>query len=231
MNLTEELIIVTGASKGIGLATVKLALEKGMKVCGWSRKAPANFSHPNFHFVACDVSNYSSVESAYQATLAHFNQSPFALLNNAGLGYFRLFDQLNQNEISEMIQTNVMGVLNCTKVVVSAMKENRKGHIIAVSSIAGTTGIPEGSVYCASKFAVRGFCQSLFKELRPFNIKVSCIYPGSVSTDFFANYPSVQVNDQFMKAEEVAASIFYLLETPANILPVDLELRPMQLKM
>jgi short-subunit dehydrogenase len=97
--------------------------------------------------------------------------------------------------------------------------------------VAGTTGIPEGTVYCASKFAVRGFSQSLFKELRPFNIKVSCVYPGSVNTNFFDHYPAVQVNDQFMKASDIADSIIYLLETPANILPVDLELRPMQLKM
>ncbi|MEY2899260.1 MAG: hypothetical protein RL138_1313 [Bacteroidota bacterium] len=231
MELNNKTAIVTGVSKGIGLATVEALLAQGMTVIGWGRTAPANLSHAQFHFVKCDVGNFASVEAAMQSTLAIAPAGIDVLVNNAGLGYFRIFDELTIEEMTEMMQTNVMGVFFVTKVVLPHMKERKLGHIVNIASIAATNGIPEGSVYCASKHAVRGFSSSLFKEARPFNVKVTCIYPGSVKTDFFVHYPTVQVNDNFMQAEDIANGVVYCLKTPANLLPVDLELRPMLLKM
>lgn len=231
MELKNKTAIVTGVSKGIGLATVEALLAQEMHVIGWGRTAPETISHPHFHFVKCDVGNYTSVEAAMHTTLSIATAGIDVLVNNAGLGYFRLFDELTIDEMTEMMQTNVMGVFFVTKVVLPYMKERKLGHIINIASIAATNGIPEGSVYCASKHAVRGFSSSLFKEARPFNVKVTCIYPGSVKTDFFVHYPTVQVNDNFMQPQDIANGVVYCLQTPANLLPVDLELRPMLLKM
>lgn len=140
-------------------------------------------------------------------------------------------EELTLSEWNEMFDVNVKGTFLCCKVILPLMKQNKLGHIINISSIAGTQGLSEGSGYCASKFAVRGFSQSLYKEARTFNVKVSCIYPGSVQTDFFKNYPAITTNDDMMKPHEIANSIVHVLETPDNILPVDLELRPMRVKM
>lgn len=231
MELKNKTAIVTGVSKGIGLATVEALLAQDMHVIGWGRTAPAAISHPHFNFVKCDVGDFASVEAAMQATLTFAPAGIDVLVNNAGLGYFRIFDELTIEEMTEMMQTNVMGVFFVTKVVLPHMKERKLGHIINIASIAATNGIPEGSVYCASKHAVRGFSSSLFKEARPFNVKVTCVYPGSVKTDFFVHYPTVQVNDNFMQPQDIANGVVYCLQTPANLLPVDLELRPMLLKM
>jgi NADP-dependent 3-hydroxy acid dehydrogenase YdfG len=230
MEIKSKVAIVTGVSQGIGLATVQALLNEGATVIGWGRTPPENFTDSKFHFIQVDVSKHQQVLAAFEKTMA-IATSIDILINNAGLGYFRIFDELTIAEINEMLNTNVLGLMYCTHSILPLMKKHKTGHIINIASIAGTTGIPEGSVYCASKFAVRGFSQSLFKETRPFNVKVSCVYPGSVNTNFFEHYPAVKVNDDFMKPEEIAASIIHLLKTPENILPVDLELRPMRLRM
>ena len=231
MDLENKIAVVTGVSKGIGKATVEALLDKNVKVIGWGRTAPQGINHPDFLFVNCDVSDVNSIARAYNNTIEKWGERIDILINNAGLGYFKLMEELNLSEWNEMFDVNVKGTFLCCKVILPLMKQNKLGHIINISSIAGTQGLPEGSGYCASKFAVRGFSQSLYKEARPFNIKVSCIYPGSVKTDFFKNYPTVTTNDDMMKPHEIANSIVHVLETPDNILPVDLELRPMRVKM
>ncbi|MEY2828271.1 MAG: hypothetical protein RIQ33_129 [Bacteroidota bacterium] len=230
MELHNKTAVVTGVSKGIGRATVEALLEKGVKVAGWGRIAPA-IVHSNFIFIKCDVRSLDEVAVAYNKTIEKFGEQIDILVNNAGLGYFKMMEDITLDEWEEMFDTNVKGTFICCKAVLPLMQKNKMGHIINISSIAGTQGLPEATGYCATKFAVRGFSQSLFKETRKYNVKVSCVYPGSVKTEFFKNYPSVTLNDDMMMPEDIAASIIHLLQTPENILPVDLELRPMRVKM
>ncbi len=231
MDLENKIAVITGVSKGIGKATVEELLDKKVKVIGWGRSAPLGITHSDFLFVNCDVSDVNSVAKAYNNTIEKWGERIDILINNAGLGYFKLMEEITLNEWDEMFDVNVRGTFLCCKVILPLMKQNKFGHIINISSIAGTQGLPEGSGYCATKFAVRGFSQSLYKEARAFNVKVSCIYPGSVKTDFFKNYPTITTNEDMMKPHEIASSIIHILETPDNILPVDLELRPMRVKM
>ena len=104
------------------------------------------------------------------------------------------------------------------------------GHIVNIASIAGTTGISGMSAYCGSKFAVRGISQSMYKELRDFGIKVSCVLPGSVQTNFFDDIDGMEAHEHMMRAEDIAESIIHLLKTSGNYHPVELEVRPLRPK-
>ena len=152
------------------------------------------------------------------------------LINNAGLGYFGNVEDLPIEQWDEMMQTNVNGMFYCTRLAVPAMKSNGIGHIINIASTAGLEGMPMVSGYCATKWAVKGFSESLWRELRDFKIKVTCVYPGSVKTDFFRNSPNIKPHDYMLHPEDVADMMVYALKTPDNFHQVNLEVRPLQPK-
>ncbi|HEY8400266.1 MAG TPA: SDR family NAD(P)-dependent oxidoreductase [Cytophagaceae bacterium] len=229
MELQGKVAIVTGCSKGIGLATVKALLDKGVKVAGWSRTAP-DLRHDNFKFFAADVRNIDSVNDCYNATVKEFGENISILINNAGLGYGALIEEMPVEEWIAMFETNVNGVFFCSQMVIPQMKAMGDGHIINIGSIAGTTGTEKLAGYCGTKFAVRGISQAMYKELRDFGIKVTLINPGSVQTPFFDNIDFIQANENMMKPEDIASAIIFALETSTNFHPVELEFRPLMPK-
>ncbi|PVY39095.1 SDR family oxidoreductase [Pontibacter virosus] len=229
MKLEGKIAVVTGVSRGIGLATVNALLEQGAKVAGWGRTAP-EVQHERFEFVECDVRRADSVQMAYKHTVEHFGGQVSVLVNNAGLGRSAMLEDQNLDEWHLMFDTNVHGLFYCTRLVVPGMKEMGEGHIINISSIAGTTGIEQMSAYCATKHAVRGISHSLYKELRDYGVKVTCIYPGSVQTNFFDNIDSVTVNDNMMRPGDIASTILHCLESHPNYHHVDIEVRPLMPK-
>ena len=229
MNLKGKLIIITGVSKGIGLATAKALLETGAIVAGWGRNKPA-IDHKNFHFFPTDVQSQNSVEDAFKDTTQQFGADIFGLINNAGIGIAGKFEELPVEDWHSMFRTNVDGIFYCTRLVLPEMKRLESGHIINICSIAGTTGIEEMSGYCATKHAVRGISQSLYKEVRNFGVKVTCIYPGSVQTNFFDNIDSVTANENMMQPEDIASTILHALQSSPNYHHVDIEVRPLMPK-
>lgn len=226
MELKDQVAIVTGSSKGIGLATVKALLNKGVKVAGWSR-SETKIEHPNFKFYQTDVGNQQSVDASFKKTLDDFKTIAI-LVNNAGLGFTGNLVDLPVEEWHSMFNINVNGIFYCSRLAIPEMKKLGYGHIINISSIAGMTGIEGMSGYCATKFAVRGLSGAMFKEVRNYGIKVSCVYPGSVNTNFFDSIESVQANDNMMKPEDIASTIIHFLEGDPNYLPVDIEVRPLR---
>lgn len=226
MNLTSKTAIVTGASKGIGKATVLALLDKGMKVAGWSRSNPG-IQHPAFHFIQADVSKLQEVESAFEKTMELLEGKIHVLINNAGLGVFSKLEETSFENWQRMFDTNVNGIFYCTRKALPIMKEQKLGHIVNIASIAGLQGIEEATGYCATKFAVRGISQALFKEVRKSHIKVTCICPGSVNTDFFNAFPNINANDTMLNPKDVADTIVHILQTPDNYLTVEVELRPL----
>ena len=110
------------------------------------------------------------------------------------------------------------------------MKKQKYGHIVNIASVAGLLGLPEGTAYCGTKFAVRGISEAMFKELREFNIKVSCVYPGSTQTDFFTHYPTVKTGEWMMQPKDIAHTIIHTLEMPDNFVILNIEARPMVVK-
>ena len=229
MELEGKIAVVTGVSRGIGLSTVEALLERGVKVAGWGRTAP-QLQHENFRFFDCDVRHADSVQMAYKQTVEQFGGPISILVNNAGLGRSAKLEEQSLEEWHLMFDTNVHGLFYCTRLVVPGMKEMGEGHIINISSIAGTAGIEEMSGYCATKHAVRGISHSLYKEVREYGVKVTCIYPGSVQTNFFDNIDSVTVNENMMRPQDIASTIVHALESHPNYHHVDIEVRPLMPK-
>jgi NADP-dependent 3-hydroxy acid dehydrogenase YdfG len=229
MDLQGKVAVVTGVSKGIGRALVEQLLEKGCMVVGLGRTAP-DLDHNNFEFHKTDVRDYDQVNSAITHAVLKFGSDIHILINNAGLGYFGYLENHTLEQWDAMYQTNVNGIFYTCKEVIPLMKKTGFGHIINIASTAGLEGYPQVSGYCGTKHAVRGISDSLYKELREFKIKVTCVYPGSTKTDFFRNSPSIEPHDYMLQPEDVAMMMVHALETPDNFHQVNLEVRPLQPK-
>lgn len=229
MQLNNQLAVVTGVSKGIGLEVVKLLLEKGTVVAGWGRNAPA-IQHENFHFFTCDVSKEDSVEDAFQETTKKLGSDIRILINNAGFGVAGKIDEMSTEEWKAMFDTNVHGIFYVSKRLVPAMKLADEGHILNIASIAGLNGVANLAGYVGTKHAVRGISHSMYMELRDFGIKVSTIYPGSTQTNFFDSIEGSQANENMMRPQDVAMTIVQTLETHPNYFVADVECRPLRPK-
>lgn len=228
MELKDKIAVITGVSKGIGYATAKALLAKGAVVFGLGRNN--TIEHPHFTFIECDVRDQQNVQESFEKVYALTGHTIHILLNNAGLGYFGLLEEMPLTEITEMFETNVNGTIYCCREVLPQMKKQQYGHIINIASTAALEGMPQVSAYCATKWAVKGLSESLFREVRDHRIKVTCLYPGSVKTDFFRNSPGIQPHDYMLMPEDIALSIVQALEMPDNFHTVNLEIRPLQPK-
>lgn len=229
MELKDKIAVITGCSKGLGFETTKQLLEKGAVVYGLGINNP-EFGNENFHFIKCNVRNSEEVNNAFFQVYNESQNKIDILINNAGLGYFGFIENYPDNQIEEMIETNLFGTIYTCRNAVGVMKENKSGHIINISSTAGLEGMHQVSVYCATKYAVRGFSDSLFKELREYGVKVTCIFPGSVNTDFFRNAPGIKAHDKMMSPIEVAFQILNVLESSDNFLFNEVVFRPLSVK-
>lgn len=228
MNLKDKVAVVTGANRGIGLECVNQLLAKGAIVFGICRSGCPT-QHPNYTCIKADVGNAEAVNAAMDQILEACGTVD-VLINNAGLGYFGFCDELGIEKWQEMFATNVNGIFYFTRRVLPGMKMQESGHVINIASTAGLEGYAQTSGYCATKFAVRGFSDALYKEVRDYGVKVTCVYPGSVKTDFFRHHAGIEPHDYMLKPEDIAAQILYALESPANFHPVNLEIRPLQPK-
>ncbi len=229
MELNGKVVVITGVSKGIGKATAELLLQKGCKVIGLGRTNSLPLTD-NYYFATCDIRKFENVEKAIIQGQAVLGESIHILINNAGLGYFGKLEDHTLNQWHQMYETNVNGIFYTCKMVIPVMKHIGFGHIVNIASVAGLEGYPEVSGYCGSKFAVKGISEALYKELRDYKIKVTCVYPGSVKTDFFTHSPGIQPHDYMLMPEDVAAMLVWSLETPDNFHQVNLEVRPLQPK-
>lgn len=229
MDLQNKTAIVTGVSKGIGKALVLQLLNKGCKVAGLGQTQP-DYTHENFIFIKTDVRQYSIFEASVKQVQQRFGSNIHILVNNAGLGYFAYLEDTTLEQWQQMYDTNVNGTFYGCKLVLPQMKKQEYGHIINIASVAGLEGYPQVGAYCSTKFAVRGLTESLYKEVRDFRIKATCVYPGSVKTDFFRNSPGIQPHDYMLMPDDVATAMIQILETPDNYHTVNYEIRPLQPK-
>ncbi len=227
VDLQNKIAVITGVGKGIGYETCLQMLEKGAIVYGLGRNNVIH--HSNYTFIECDVRYFEKVEFAFKQILVKHNRID-VLLNNAGLGYFGMLEDMSVEQWDEMYQTNVSGIFHCCKMALPFMKKNQFGHIINIASTAALEGMPQVSAYCATKWAVKGLSESLFREVRDYRIKVTCIYPGSTKTDFFRNSPGIKPHDYMLMPHDVALAIIQAIEMPDNFHTVNLEIRPLQPK-
>ena len=230
MDLKGKSAIVTGASSGIGAEFSKALTEKGCRVYGLARREDRLEELRSqlgdlFVPVVMDVNDYEAVETWVGKTFSS-EHAPDALINNAGLGLFGAVDKLPPEDWDLMIQTNLTSIFRLTRLVVPLMKDSDAvSHIVNIASVAGLIGNPNISGYNATKFAVRGFSEALMKELRNDRIKVTCIYPGSVATEFFENHGGTHPN--MLQGKDVANTLIHILETPDNFLIDEITVRPL----
>lgn len=228
MDLSNKVAVITGISKGIGHEIAAQLLEKNCTVYGLGR-SKSDFKSDRFHFVKTNVRNYEEVESAIKL-ISLEQKEVHILINNAGVGYFGLLENMPIQQWQEIYETNVNSIFYTCKYILPIMKKQQAGHIINIASTAALEGMPQVSAYCGSKWAVKGISESLWRECREDKIKVTCVYPGSTKTDFFRNSPGIKAHDYMLNPSDVAAMIIYALETPDNFHQVNLEVRPLQPK-
>jgi NADP-dependent 3-hydroxy acid dehydrogenase YdfG len=230
MDLTGKVAIVTGVSSGIGRATAEALLARGAAVAGWGRHAPEDLDHERFLFFECDVRDEHAVAEAFTNTQRELGPEIHVLVNNAGLGIFGPIDGFKSEDWHAMFDTNVNGLFYCTRAVLPQMKKQHTGHLINVASLAATAGTANLAGYCATKYAVRGFSDALFKEVRPDGIRVTCVMPGSVETNFNGATPGTEPNPYKMQPEDIAAAIVHALEAPEVTMISEIQLRPANVK-
>ncbi len=179
---------ITGASRGLGVQIAKAALQAGNRVVAAGRKRSAVIDSlgPDSDLllsVALDVTDADQARAAVDAAVARFGAID-VLVNNAGYGHLGFFEETTIEDAQAQFAANVFGVLNVTRAALPTMRSARKGRIFNVSSVAGFRGTEFGSLYCASKFALEGFSESLSREVAPFGLFVTIVEPGPFRTDF-----------------------------------------------
>lgn len=235
MNINSKIAIVTGASSGIGAEFSKMLVENGATVYGLARSedklnAIQDKLGGDFIPVIMDITNSEVLEEWVDDTFDE-DHAPDILINNAGLGIFADVEDLKVREWDNMINVNLSGVFYLTRLIVPLMKENESHcHIINISSIAGIMGNPTLTGYNASKYGLRGFSEALFKEVRYDGIKVTCLFPGSIATNFFDSIDEMETHPHMMQPSDISGTVKFLLETPDNFLINEMTMRPLNPK-
>lgn len=181
----------------------RAALEAGDRVVAAAR-TPAHITDALAGYddrrcaLALDVTDPAAVEPAVEQAVKAFDRID-VLVNNAGYGQLGAFEEVTSAALARQFATNVFGVFDVTRAILPIMRRQRSGHIITISSIAGMEGFDGSSVYCSTKHAVAGWSEGLAKEVAPFGIKVTCVYPGRFRTDFLdgssVRYGEIEIDD------------------------------------
>jgi 3-oxoacyl-[acyl-carrier protein] reductase len=224
--------LVTGGSKGIGLAIAEAMVRAGMNVAITARgrdevEAAAerldDIGSGNAIGIGCDVRDFEQQSSTVQQVAAAFGGLDVAIAN-AGVGRFAPVDEMSVDDWHAVIDTNLTGVFYTVKASVMEL-EKRGGYLITIGSLAGTNFFAGGSAYNASKFGLAGFSQAAMLDLRRHGVKVSTIMPGSVATHFNGNAPSPEQGWK-IQPEDIGEMVIYLLTVPERTLPSKIEVRP-----
>ncbi len=176
-----QVILITGASSGLGKAMAEHLASQGHTVYGTSRK-PDGMKYP-YKVIKMDVTDEKSVATAVNEVIAAEGKID-VLINNAGMGIGGALENFSEVETRKQLDTNFFGMATVIRTVLPYMREKKSGKIINVSSIGGLMGLPFQGHYSAAKYAVEGYSEALSMEVKPFNIRVVIINPGDFKTGF-----------------------------------------------
>jgi NAD(P)-dependent dehydrogenase (short-subunit alcohol dehydrogenase family) len=228
--LSSIVAIVTGGSRGIGLAIATALVERGARVVITGRdqkhlaEAAAQFSTDAVRAVRADVGKADEAGRAIDAAVEHFGGLD-VLVNNAGVGHFAPVADMSAADWRKVIDTNLTGVFYCCAAAIPHLKRRGSGWVINISSLAGKNPFVGGAAYCASKAGLNAFSEALMQEVRHDNIRVSYICPGSVATGFSGRAGSDGA-DWKIAPEDVASLVLDLVTFPSRSLPSCIEIRP-----
>jgi len=230
MEVKGKVIIVTGASSGIGEATAREFAKEGAKVVlaarrvdrleALAREIAAMVGGAEALVVQADLSKLEDIQSLITKTLEKYGRID-VLVNNAGFGRLDWLENLDPvKDIQSQFDVNVLGVIQTTRQALPIMIKQRSGHIINMCSMAGLVATPTYTVYAACKHAVHGFSEALRREVKPWNIDVSMIYPGGVTTEFAAHAGIKRKTNastprfMLLTAEQVGQTVVKLVRNP-----------------
>ena len=182
------MIIVTGASRGLGQAIAERLIEKGEEVLGLAR----NISRMSVDAIECDVSDYTSVKNVSKE-VKRMKKPVTAFINSAGVASMNMAVTTDESTVQKLIQTNLVGTIYCCQLFSPIMLRQKYGCFINFSTIAVALALKGESVYAASKAGVESFSRTFAREMADFNVRVNCIAPGPIRTDLLKGITDIQI--------------------------------------
>ncbi len=221
-------LIVIGSTGSIGEAVTRKLLKDGFRVLGVGRKAsPFKDLSDNYTHYQIDLEKVSQTEKQF-SSLIKDNSEIFGLVHCAGVGKFDNIENMSLSKIKELININLLSVIVVTKLLVPHLKSNNAGSLIYIGSEAGLKGAKKGSVYSASKFALRGFAQSIREETAKNNISVTILNPGMIRGRFFddKNFRPGKDEDNAIKVTDIAKLIAFIVKNRKGMILDEINLSP-----
>jgi len=227
MQPVKRTILISGASSGIGRACAISLLQQEHSVIGLSRNCQQFSQHPQFSAFEIDLSNLASLPAHIKQLNKQF-PSIDAVIFSAGRGQFSSLEEFSYAQIQDLINLNFISQSFLAKGLLPALKRKPLADLIFIGSEAALSGSRKGSIYCASKFALRGFSQALRDECATSSVRVSLINPGMVKTDFFTHLNFLPGDDksQHLDASDVADAVSYIINTRNGMIVDEINLNP-----
>ncbi|MCK5728939.1 MAG: SDR family oxidoreductase [Methylococcales bacterium] len=229
MHNLKRTILITGASSGIGRKIAEDLLMQGHVVIGISRNCEQFTTyHPNFIFEKLDLGNLSTFPEKAKALVKKYTDID-TIIFAAGYGKFCSLEEFSFAQIEALMNVNFTSQVFLTQAFLPTLKQKKRADLIYIGSEAALQGTQKGTIYCASKFALRGFTQALRQECAKSHLKVSLINPGMVQTAFFAqlNFEAGGKPEQHLRPQDVARAVNYLLNSDPYCVIDELNLTPL----
>jgi NAD(P)-dependent dehydrogenase (short-subunit alcohol dehydrogenase family) len=231
--LRDRVALITGASSGLGRAFALALAKEGAKVFGVARREERlkelvreiGDAGGDAAYHVADLRVVPSLYDLVDVVLARYRRIDI-LINNAGVGFRAPLLESRRSEIADMIETDLAAAIYLTQAALHALLKSAPSDIVNVSSIAGLEGFAEGTVYCAVKSGLVGFSRALAAELKPANVRVTALCPGSVDTEFFERFRPTLERDQMIPAEEICRALVGVLTAPPGVLFGEIVMRP-----
>ena len=226
-NLNKKTAIVTGASSGIGYAVSKTLSALGYELYGFGR----NFKNTdwntmdNAHPIVCDILDTDRLCAELKQITAQ-NQV-HVLVNNAGVGYYGLHEELNPDKIKKLVRTNLEAPMILTQQLLRPLKKTA-GYIINISSVTAGQSNPHGCAYGATKAGLASFSHSLFDEARKYGVKVVTIFPDMTQTNLYRNadFREGDETESYLLPDDVAKAVEWILSQREGVIVTDITLKP-----
>ncbi|WP_102275549.1 SDR family oxidoreductase [Cytobacillus massiliigabonensis] len=240
--IQDKVVVIMGASSGIGEATTRKLAQEGAKLIIAARREERlkeikdSIPEANLYYKAADVSNYEEVKNVIDLAMEKFGRVD-VLFNNAAIMPTGPLVEARRDEWKQMLDINVMGVLNGIAATLPIMVEQQSGHIISTASVAGHVVYPNSAVYCGTKFAVRAIMEGLRQEHRLDNIRSTIISPGTVATELAGSIKKDDLREaelEYQKSidplqsEDVAKTVAFVIEASEHVSVSEMIVRPTQ---